>query len=121
MILELLLFLSLIQVKHWLIDFVIQTKSEIQTKGQYGKLTGINHSFKHSVGTMICAVLVLNPIYIEYVFLLGALDLFLHYHIDWLKMNYGNKDFSSSKFWNHLGLDQMAHQFCYIGYAFILT
>jgi hypothetical protein len=42
------------------------------------------------------------------------LDFLAHYHIDWTKMNYGNRDIRTPQFWNHLGLDQMAHQICYI-------
>jgi hypothetical protein len=37
-----------------------------------------------------------------------------HYHIDWTKMNYGNRDIMNEQFWCHLGLDQMAHQIVYI-------
>ena len=29
-------------------------------------------------------------------------------------MNYGNRDIRTRQFWNHLGLDQMAHQIVYI-------
>jgi hypothetical protein len=45
---------------------------------------------------------------------LAAVDFMLHYHIDWAKSNYGNRDIGTKAFWNHLGLDQLAHQLVYI-------
>jgi hypothetical protein len=35
-------------------------------------------------------------------------------------MNYGNRDITTKAFWNHLGLDQMAHQLVYIFIAWTL-
>ena len=49
--------------------------------------------------------------------IVGLLDFTLHYHIDWIKMNYGNRNIHSKQFWRDLGLDQLAHQLCYILYV----
>jgi len=35
-------------------------------------------------------------------------------------MNTGNRDITSPTFWNHFGLDQMAHQIVYLILAMIL-
>jgi hypothetical protein len=35
-------------------------------------------------------------------------------------MNYSNRDITTPQFWNHLGLDQMAHQISYISFIYIL-
>jgi hypothetical protein len=37
-----------------------------------------------------------------------------HYHIDWLKVKYGIKDNTKPLFWNQFGMDQLAHQLCYL-------
>ena len=47
-------------------------------------------------------------------------DFVLHYHIDYCKMHYGNRDIKTPAFWAQLGLDQMAHQLTYIGIAALL-
>lgn len=109
--------LVLLQVKHWYIDFVNQTMDEVQGKSIYGNWFGIQHSLKHGLGTFACVWVVTGWHNIEFALLMGFIDFILHYHIDWTKMNYGNRDIQSPQFWNHLGLDQMAHQLCYITYA----
>jgi hypothetical protein len=102
-----------LQLKHWYIDFVNQTNAEVVSKGHYGELTGILHSAKHGIGTGII-FLFIDPYLAASI---GLLDFILHYHIDWTKRNFGNQDIQNPKFWAHLGLDQMAHQLCYIGYV----
>lgn len=121
MIESVLFFLILLQIKHWYIDFVDQSNEEVASKGIYGDQLGINHSIKHGVGTLVCALIVCGPPWLLYAVMLGLVDALTHYHIDWAKMNYGNRDITTPAFWNHLGLDQMAHQLCYIGYAYLLT
>jgi hypothetical protein len=118
---SILILLALLQVKHWYIDFVNQSTVEVASKGIYGDLAGINHSLKQGLGTMLCVVLVTGTPYIMYAAILGLLDLVLHYHIDWTKMNYGNRDITTPAFWNHLGLDQMAHQLTYLFIAFAVS
>lgn len=110
--------LLLLQIKHWLIDFVYQTDREIQHKGLYGDYRGLMHSVKHGVGT--ASVLIMCMVDVEWVYVIGLVDFVLHYHIDWIKMHWGNRDMRDPRFWNHLGLDQMAHQLCYIGYVWAL-
>ena len=103
--------LALLQIKHWYVDFVVQTDEEVRHKGTYGDWQGVKHSVKHGLTTALILMLFVVP---EMALLLGALDFVAHYHIDWAKMNYGNRDIRTPQFWNHLGLDQMAHQLCYI-------
>lgn len=102
-----------LQIKHFLADFVWQTDRMIQEKGIYGAPHGIAHSLIHSAGTFL-AFAWIHPI-------LGLatafVDFLAHYHIDWAKINinrrynYTPKD---KKFWYWLGLDQLAHQITYI-------
>jgi hypothetical protein len=108
------LLLVLLQVKHWYVDFVNQTNEEVKYKGVYGNITGIKHSVKHGLGTLICLYPFLGLEYFGYALILSIFDSVTHYHIDWTKMNYGNRDIKNPKFWNHLGLDQMAHQITYL-------
>lgn len=118
---EIILFLVLLQIKHWYVDFVNQSDAEVKSKGIYGSYHGLMHSAKHGVGTFICTLLISGYTYIVFAVILGIIDFITHYHIDWVKMNYGNRDITTPAFWNHLGLDQMAHQMIYLFIAFLMT
>jgi hypothetical protein len=117
MITVLLTTLILLQIKHWYIDFVNQTEDEVKYKGEYLDWRGVKHSLKHGIGTFFVLWIVTSWHYLGIVALIACLDFLAHYHIDWIKMNYGNRDIRTPQFWNHLGLDQMAHQMCYIAIA----
>lgn len=105
------LVLLLLFVKHYLFDFVWQTDSMVQHKGTYGDWRGIIHSVGHGVGTFIVVMLLLG---FWWGLIIAVVDGVIHYHIDWLKMRYGEKDMSTPTFWNHFGLDQLAHSLTYV-------
>ena len=113
-----LVILILLQIKHWYIDFVNQSDEEVAHKGVYLDWRGMKHSFKHGIAT---AVIFFFFIEIEGALLLGLIDFVLHYHIDYCKMHYGNRDIKTKAFWAQLGLDQMAHQLTYIGMTLLLV
>ena len=107
--------LALLFIKHWYIDFVDQNDEEVKHKGIYLHWLGVKHSLKHGIGTAIVfAIAGFSPVS---ALILGAIDFIAHYHIDWTKMNYGNRDITTPQFWNHLGLDQLAH---YLVYLFVV-
>jgi hypothetical protein len=106
-------FLSLIivfQVKHWYIDFVLQTDEMVKGKGIYGNPQGLLHSFQHGIVTF-GLMLFYVP---ELALMLACIDFVTHYHIDYIKMKYGCRDITQKEFWIHLGLDQMMHQIVYV-------
>lgn len=111
--------LVLLQIKHWYIDFVNQDMEEVNHKGIYWDWRGMKHSVKQGIGTMACLMVIASPDYWEYCLIMGMIDFIAHYNIDWMKMNWGNRDIQTPAFWNHLGLDQMAHQLTYIGIAYV--
>ena len=104
--------LALLFVKHWYIDFVNQSQEEIDGKGIYGNRSGLRHSFKHGLATAV--IMWLFVAYPLDAIVLGLIDFVLHYHIDYVKMRFGNKDISTNAFWSQLGLDQLAHYICYL-------
>jgi hypothetical protein len=113
--------LLLLQFKHWYIDFINQTDMEVIDKGIYGGAMGIGHSIKHGVGTLLCLVAVTGIDYLLYAVTLATVDFIMHYHIDWIKRNYGSNDMNSKEFWVDLGLDQMAHQMTYLFIAWMVA
>jgi hypothetical protein len=104
-------FLIWCQLKHWLVDFRLQTNEMVRGKAIYGNLYGLLHSFQHGILTLYIASLFTS---LSTALLVAGFDFITHYHIDWIKMNYGNRDIQSPQFWSHLGLDQMAHQIVYL-------
>jgi hypothetical protein len=110
-----MILLTLLFIKHYLVDFVWQTDDMVQGKAIYGNGDGINHSLLHAIFTLwIIFGITLNA---PLALMLSVLDGVIHYHIDWAKMNFGCRDISNKLFWNHLGLDQLAHALTYIGIA----
>lgn len=103
--------LLLLQIKHFLVDYLLQTDEQIKTKGSYGNLTGLSHSFYHGLFTAVVFFPFTDSMF---ALSLGLLDFIIHYHIDYVKTKYGNKDITTKAFWNHMGYDQMAHQFTYV-------
>jgi hypothetical protein len=121
MLTALITILALLQVKHWYIDFVNQSMEEVHSKGIYGDGAGIGHSAKHGFATTLCILIVTGYPFFLYALLLGFVDFVIHYHTDWAKMNYGNRDIQTPQFWNHLGLDQMIHQLTYLGIVYFVV
>lgn len=110
---------ALLFIKHWYIDFVNQDMEEVNHKGIYLHWLGVKHSLKQGLATM--AIFFLLGLTTADAFFLGALDFLIHYHTDWIKMNYGNRDITTPTFWNHLGLDQLVHYMTYLGLVYVAT
>ena len=119
---EILLLLFLLQIKHWYADFVIQTYMQTVKKGVWLNPIGISHSIDHVWGTLV-VLLILNffvPISVSTILIIALVEGIIHYCIDFVKVKYGCKDNTKPLFWNQFGLDQLAHQTCYIIIAAIL-
>lgn len=112
---EIFLILALLFIKHWYIDFVDQSMEEVNSKGNYGEWLGIRHSLKHGVSTFI--VFMLCDIGLFGSIMLGLMDLVIHYHTDWAKININrrkNYTVETPEFWAWLGADQLVHSFTYL-------
>lgn len=103
--------LTLLFLKHFLVDFPLQTQRMIENKGRYGNLYGIQHSVYHAIGTTLILLFFIQP---TIAILLGLLDGIIHYHIDYTKMRYGTKNMNTNRFWTELGLDQLLHSLTYL-------
>ncbi len=109
-----LLFLVLIQAKHYLADFHWQTGEMIRNKGVYLHPAALAHAGLH-------ALLSLPVMWLAgfggaaFILVLAMAELVVHLHIDWLKsrLQEGRQDLSDPVFWKHVGLDQAAHQLTY--------
>lgn len=116
-----LLLLTLLFVKHFIVDFPLQKPYQWMNKGTYGHPGGLLHAGLHGIGTFLVFALFSQLQYAAIVacVYLGLFDAVIHYHIDWLKMNinklYGWRPERHEAFWVLLGLDQLAHALTYIG------
>jgi len=118
MIIELTLFLMLLQVKHFIIDYPLQTQQMIASKGIFADGPGVVHSLLHAAGSLLLLLFFTS---ITLAVLLALLDFVLHYLIDFSKkrLNY-RKTPQHKDFWTITGADQLAHQLCYLFYALII-
>jgi hypothetical protein len=117
-----LLVLTLLFIKHWFADFVVQFNYMVEQKGIYGAEGGIHHSLIHCVLTWIVMYAVFQNTVIA-VFT-ALFDGVVHYHIDWLKMNisrWRGLTIRDHEFWLWLGADQLAHSLTYIAMVLWIT
>jgi len=111
--------LTYLLVKHMLADFVLQGRYQYANKGRYGHPGGLLHAAIHVALTMPL-LLALRPNAPELYASVGAFELVVHYHIDYLKESWTRgKHLTPEKaaYWHALGLDQLAHQLTYVAIA----
>ena len=113
---ETLFLFFVLQIKHYVADFVIQTYAQTVRKGIYRDPVGISHSVDHVIGTMVALFIAsfFIKISLPLLILLCFIEGVLHYHIDWAKVHFGCKDSTKPLFWNQFGMDQLAHQLTYL-------
>lgn len=117
--------LFLLFVKHFICDFPLQSNPWLyRNKGTYLHPGGITHAGIHALGTLLVLASFIGSVAIVY----AAIDMLVHYHIDWAKMNiskhYDLQPNNSEYFWVLLGFDQLLHHITYfiiIYYAFGLN
>jgi hypothetical protein len=115
--------LALLFVKHFVVDFPLQKPYQWMNKGTYGHPGGLLHAGLHGLGTF--AVFLPALVDWHWAVYCGIIDLFVHYHVDWLKMNlnkhYGWRADTHEQFWVLLGADQLAHALTYVGLVALMA
>jgi len=107
--------LALLQIKHFICDFVLQTIRHVQFKGIYGHPAGLEHSGIHVVGSVPCLWLVGASW--PAIAAIAAAEFAIHYHQDWFKERVVKRNkwtFTDHQYWIALGADQLVHQLTYI-------
>lgn len=114
-----LLLLFLLFTKHFIVDFPLQVPYHYENKGTYGHAGGIQHALFHGLGTTLVFIVVFSLTFVPFAVMVGLIDAFIHYHIDWAKVKlnkkYGWGPATHEQFWWLLGLDQYLHALTYIG------
>jgi hypothetical protein len=110
---EVILLLTVLFVKHFVVDFPLQNSFQYLNKGKYLHFGGILHSGLHCITTGLIFLF-----YSDYFIVYAIVDFLLHYHIDWLKVNLNKKlgysPTTHEEFWWLLGLDQLLHSLTYV-------
>jgi hypothetical protein len=106
--------LFLLFIKHFICDFPLQANPWLyRNKGTYLHLGGITHAAIHALGTLVVLAGFIGSLAIMY----ALIDMLVHYHIDWAKMNitkhYDLQPNNSERFWILLGFDQLLHHITY--------
>jgi len=123
-----LLVLTLLFTKHFVLDFVTQTPYQWMNKGTYGHMGGILHSWLHAFGTslILCPLIGLGFLNVSpmVVLALCIAEFVIHYHTDWAKMNINKKmgwgANTHHQFWVLTGFDQLVHNMTYVGILAVL-
>jgi hypothetical protein len=117
-----LILLSLLFTKHFIVDFPLQKSYQWKNKGTYGHPGGLIHAWLHAICTYIIIYFIFKDAGLAWI--IGIIDGFIHYHIDWAKMNI-NKRYNwgantHEQFWILMGLDQYLHAMTYIGLVYLI-
>ena len=107
--------LVLFEAKHFLCDFVLQTRYQKSSKSNYGHPGGLIHAGIHVLGS-VPAILVLtdSPLFIAAIV---ACEFVVHHHVDWLKAQINKRralTHDDRLYWIVFGADQLLHQLSYI-------
>lgn len=111
-----LVLLTLLQVKHFILDFWWQPPFMWQNKGTFGHWGGIVHSGLHALVTALILLFFIPSPTIALFIATG--EFIAHYLIDWAKMNINRKmgwtATTHNEFWQLTGFDQLMHQLTYV-------
>lgn len=112
--------IGLLQIKHMICDGPLQTLRMVKDKSTYGKWQGIFHALIHVAGTLI--ILLPFGVPLGTIASLLALELVLHYHIDYIKENIVKaKKWTTSDgpYWWAITTDQGLHHMSYVLLAWL--
>lgn len=116
---SLLIFLILISVKHYLVDWVFQTDEMANEKGNKPTLLFL-HGLEHAIGTFMIGIFFISPVKI---LMIAMMEILIHCLIDFTKSRiqmYTKWSFPQKKFLIAMGFDQMLHMLTYIGFAYYI-
>jgi len=103
-------------IKHFIVDFPLQKPYQYLNKGTYWHPGGVLHAKLHGFGTFLILIWFVSwPMAV----VMGLIDMLIHYHIDWAKVNINKKmgwgPTTHEQFWWLLGADQFLHALTYLG------
>ena len=117
-----LVVILILQIKHYLCDYVLQTAYQYSNKGKYGHPGGIIHAGLHALFTLFAFVVITPSLALGFAIVVG--EFIVHYHIDWTKeqiLRRRHWAFPQAQFWWVFGADQALHEATYLVIAAVLV
>ena len=117
-----LVVILILQIKHFLCDYVLQTEYQYSNKGKYGHPGGIIHAGLHALFTLSAFVVITPSLVLGLAIVVG--EFIVHYHIDWTKEQILRRRqwaFPQAQFWWVFGADQALHEITYLAIAAALA
>lgn len=114
--------LLVLQLKHFVADFVLQTPYQFLNKGRYGHPGGLIHAGIHALGSTLAFLVITPSLGLGAAIVAG--EFIAHYHIDWMKERTTKAKqwvFPQTEFWWTFGADQALHQATYLTIAAMLA
>ena len=109
--------------KHLVVDFFMQPPYMYKNKGTYGHIGGVSPAATHGWATL--CIFYCWPGLLPWTGMLAIAEFFIHYHIDWAKMNINKRcgwtPVNSEYFWMLLGVDQFLHALTYIWMVWMIV
>ncbi len=109
-------FLIFLTLKHFVVDFLLQTPYQWQNKGKFLHPGGLLHACLHGLATAIILAVFIIPL--KTIAVVVLVEMLVHYFTDYLKVNINQwKAWGPNthpEFWYLLGLDQMIHSLTYL-------
>ncbi|MGV3548455.1 DUF3307 domain-containing protein [Rhizobium sp.] len=103
-----------LQVKHFVADYLLQSRWILADKGHFNRPGGYVHAAVHIVGT--APALIYIGLGAGLIVLLLAAEFLIHFTVDHLKALAGRvrpQSLNSARFWAWHGADQLAHHLTY--------
>ncbi len=113
---------AILQLKHFVFDYLVQTPYQFRNKGTYGHPGGFLHAGLQALGTIAAFIAITPTLIVGIAIVVG--EFIVHYHIDWTKEQWlRSRGYTPNDgaYWRIYGLDQLAHQATYIVIAAILA
>jgi hypothetical protein len=120
-VVTLLTVLLILEVKHFVFDYPLQTGFQLRNKVTYGHVGGILHAGLHVLGTSAIFLVVRPSLLVGIGILVG--EFIVHYHLDWAKGQFNKMNqltTTDAMYWWGIGLDQMLHHLTYLAIAAVL-
>jgi len=119
MIYSVIALLAVLQVKHFLADYVFQTRWMLSGKARFLHPSGVAHAGVHAALTGLCLVIICPAWWLWVAIVIG--EWVAHYLIDYTKSTVGHvEDMKTSAYWHRFGLDQLAHQLTYVAILWLV-
>lgn len=113
---------AVLELKHYVFDYVLQTPYQFLNKGTYGHPGGLIHAGLHAVGTLAAFLVIAPPLLLGAAIIAG--EFVVHYHVDWTKealLRTLKLKPTDGEYWRIYGADQLAHHLTYVAIAALLA